>query len=231
MNRNLVLSCSAVMVFLFGCGGGPQPAQAPTPEPAAKPSVPAKSVEPAAPLPSASASEVPTPPEPVAPPERKGPMTMLIDPTEPATIGLDGAVFRVGERMELKIPGGAFTAVRNVMISEVPKFSGAKDRLGSVYLIDIQVPGAKFKMDGQRPSRHQSSAGAPFVLKMPLPSGSQSANLAVETRLVDETSKRAKSAWAIVAMTKVETADSGNRAVFELGELPDGHVYLTNKAP
>jgi hypothetical protein len=36
-----------------------------------------------------------------------------------------------------------------------------------------------------------------------------------------------KSAWRVVSMTKLEEADKGNKAVFEVDELPDGHVHLT----
>ena len=81
-----------------------------------------------------------------------------------------------------------------------------------------------------RPSNPVASSGKPFVLKLPLPKGTDKANLAIES--VQPGAKgRSKSTWRVIPMTKLETSDDGNRAVFEIRELPDAHVYLTSQDP
>jgi hypothetical protein len=75
-----------------------------------------------------------------------------------------------------------------------------------------------------------ASSSDPFIIKLPLPKGVDKANLAIES-VENDAKGRLKSSWRVIPMTKLETSDDGNRAVFEVRELPDAHVYLTNQDP
>jgi hypothetical protein len=149
----------------------------------------------------------------------------------PTTIGADGAVFRFSSGLELRIPPLALSEARNVLVVEDPRAKGQKGRLGAVYTIEIGVPGQEYGPGQHASEPYTSRGGDPFVLKLPLPAGVKSANLASETVSKDAKSKAATSSWSITAMTKHESADPHDRAVFELPVLPDGHVHLTTEAP
>jgi hypothetical protein len=212
------------MIFvLTACGGGTPPPEEPKPPVAAIP-------EPE-PEPDPVADKEP---EPVAEKEPaqedRRPLAIFNDPTEPVTIGLDGAVIRIQGGGELRIPKGALASPRNILFTVNRKHKGSPGRIGDVYTLEAQIPGQKVQMQDVRASRPVASSGNPFILKLPLPGNTESANLAVETVEVDEKG-RGKSTWSVLERTKVETADTGNSAVFEIGQLPDASVHLTNKNP
>jgi len=96
--------------------------------------------------------------------------------------------------------------------------------------LQAQVPNQQVQVSNVRASQPLSSNGDPFILKLPIPGQGDSANLAVESVEVDDKG-RGKSTWTIVARTKLETSDSGNKAVFEISQLPDAHVHLTTRNP
>jgi len=211
-------------VLVVACGGSTPPPEQPKPEPAVAPPPPPPEPEPVA-------EPEPEPEEPEEPKEEpKGPRRPLAtynNPSGPITVGFDGAVVRTSGA-ELRIQGGSLRAPRNVLFQVDKKFRGARGKLGDVYMLGVQVPDREYNMNTARPSQPFATSGDPFVLKLPLPEGRDSANLAVESVQVDD-KDRAKSTWVVVAQTKLETADTGNRAVFEMSQLPDAHVYLTTQ--
>jgi hypothetical protein len=152
--------------------------------------------------------------------------------SQPQTVGLDGAVFRTDDdKAELRIPGGWYREARNVILLVDKRPGGAPGRIGGAYVVHIQRPETEFRVGEESPSETVETQSDPFVLKLPLPAGVQSANLAIETITPDPKTKRNKSTWSIVAMTKPESMENGTRAVFEIRMLPDGRVHLTTGAP
>jgi hypothetical protein len=155
-------------------------------------------------------------------------MAIYDNPTGPVTVGFDGAVVRSG-RAELRIPPGALTSPRNIVFMVDRNSRGHTGKIGDVYSLEVQVPNEQYEVGDARRSNPEPTGGNPFQLKLPLPAGRDSANLAVESVAVNEKG-RGKSTWIVIAMTKPESADTGNRAVFELANLPDAHVHLTTLA-
>lgn len=231
MNR-LLAACPMVLFLVAACGGtpAPQPTTA-TPEP--KPTASAKEEPKPEPVASASASASAAPETPpVKKPTGSGrPQAIYNDVTEPQTVGLDGAVFRTTDGAELRIQGGAFNQPRNVLFMLDKKAKGTTGVIGKVYVIHVQLPDTQYRMGEESPSLAVTTNSDPFVVKLPLPQGKDSAGLAIETVAADPKTKRNKSTWQVVAQNKLETADTGNRAVFEVNVLPDGHVHLTTSAP
>jgi len=229
MNRSGLIWACPVLVFVLAaaCGGTTPPPEQPKPEPTVAPPPPPPEPEP-------EAKEAPKPAEPEEPPEEaagpKRPMAIYNDPSGAVTVGLDGAVIRIGGGAELRIPGGTMSAARNVVFSVDKRFRGDQGKIGDAYLIEVQVPDQQYQVGEARVSRPFPSSGDVFVVKLPLPSGKDSANLAVETVEVDG-KNRGKSTWTIMPQSKLESADTGNKAVFEMRMLPDAHVHLTTKTP
>jgi hypothetical protein len=160
------------------------------------------------------------------------PMPIYQNPSLATTIGADGAVMRFSSGLELRIPPGALKEGRNIRVAEDKRVKGSSGKLGTVYVIEISAPDAEVLPGAQKASTpYPSHGGDPFVLKLPLPAGTSSANLAVETTTKDAKAKTLTSTWAVVGMTKHESASPSDRAVFELSALPDGHVHLTGDAP
>jgi hypothetical protein len=164
------------------------------------------------------------------PPPAGSPAPTFEDSASPVTVGVLGAIFRVSGA-ELRIPAQSLASPRNVLFVVDKKSKGSAGKLGQVFQILLQTPEREFVLGQDQPSAAEPTSSSPFIVKLPLPNGTESANLAVETISVDEKTKKMKSAWAVVPMTKKETADTGNRAVFELNACPDGRVHLTSSAP
>ena len=218
---------------LVACGGGtPKPA-APPPAPKTPPP-PVASVaepEPAPEPPDAGAKEQPqeeTPP----PKPHHGPTAMFNDSTQPQTVGYDGAEFTLSAGAILDIPADSLRNARNILftVDKKARFRKFKGKLGPLFMLSVQVPGKKFVMGASRESNPVASYGDPFVLKLTLPKGTDKANLAIES-LKPGAKGHTKSSWRVIPMTKLETSDDGNRAVFHIRELPDAHVYLTTQDP
>ncbi len=232
MNR--LLAASPLVLFLVAaCGGSPTPPPTTTPEPAPTVKEEPKPEPSASATPAASASApAPEPAATAKKPTGSGrPQAIYNDVSEPQTVGFDGAVFRTADGAELRIPGGALSEPRNVIFSLDKKAKGTTGALGKVYQIHVQTPDTQYRMGEESPSVTVNTAGDPFVIKLPLPQGRDSAGLAIETVAVDPKTKRNKSTWTVVGQNKLETADTGNRGVFEVQVLPDGHVHLTSQAP
>jgi len=229
MSKVLRYASPVVFLVIAACGGGPTPeAQVPAP----------KATQSAAPEPVKTATPTETPdaaaPEAAAPAKPK-PAAGAVVPiysgvTEPQTVGSIGAVFRLDDGAELRIPSGWFNATRNIIFMVDKKSKGTTGKIGVVYEIHVQMPDTQFRMGEESPSQPVTTQSDPFVVKLPLPKGTESAGVAIETITADAKTKRNKSAWAVVAQTKVETADSGNKAVFEINTLPDGRIHLTTQA-
>lgn len=225
MKRSGLIWACPVLIFglVVACGGTTPPPEEPKPEPTVAPPPPPPEPEPVAEEPDAGEPEEPPPAEEPKQPRR--PLAIYNDPSGPVTVGLDGAVIRVGSA-ELRVPGGSLNVARNVWFKVESRYKGDKGKVGDVYLIEVRTPDRKYQMGEARASRAQPTSGDNFVLKLPLPKGSDSANLAIETIELDAKNKP-KASWVVIAQTKLETADTGNRAVFEMGQLPDAHVHLT----
>lgn len=233
MNR-LLAACPMVLFLVVACGGTPAAPTTPTPEP--KPTASAKEEPKPEPVAAASASAAASAATPETPPVKKPggsgrPQAIYNDVTEPQTVGLDGAVFRTTDGGELRIPGGALEAPRNVLFMTDKKAKGTTGAVGKIYVIHVQLPDTQYRMGEESPSVTVPTGGDPFIVKLPLPQGKDSASLAVETIAPDPKTKRNKSTWQVFPQTKTETADTGNKAVYELKVLPDGHVHLTTQAP
>lgn len=229
MKRSGLIWACPVMVFVLAaaCGGSTPPPAEPKPEPAVTTPPPPPEPEPVA------EEKKPAEPEEAPPPKEdtgpKRPLATYNSPTGPVTVGLDGAVVRLANGAELRIPGGSLNVARNVGFSVDSRFRGDTGKIGDAYLIEVQVPDRKYEMGEAHVSRPHPTSGDNFIIKLPLPAGKDAANLAVETVEMDAKNK-GKSTWTIVAQTKLESADTGNKAVFEIKLLPDAHVHLTTKA-
>lgn len=211
---------------LMACGGSTPPPQEPIVQPQPPVAEPAPEPEPT------DKAEPDKAPEEEAKPERKErrPLATYNDPVEPVTVGFDGAVIRLDGGAEIRIPSGSLASPRNILFTVNKKHKGDQGRLGEVYALQAQVPNQQVQVSNVRASQPLSSNGDPFILKLPIPGQGESANLAVESVEVDDKG-RGKSTWTIVARTKLETSDSGNKAVFEISQLPDAHVHLTTRNP
>lgn len=229
MKRNpLNWLCAVAMLTLGACGGSTPPPE----EPAAPPPPPVVN-EPKPSLPPEAANEEKVDEKAEAQdkeePRSTRPKATFFDPAEPVTIGFDGAVFRLEGGAELRIPAGALANPRNVLFAVNKKARGTTGKIGDVYVIQLTVPNTQIDLAQARPSSPIDSNSDPFVIKLPIPSNGSSGNLAVETVSVEK--GKAKSQWSVIAQTKLETADEGNKAVFEVQQLPDGTVHLTTSAP
>lgn len=232
------LTVSFVVFAAAACGGGStQPPQAPPPAPVAT-VVPAPEPEPEpvteeadAGTEAADATTADAEPETTQlRPSSNRPMTIIMDPTTPQTVAYDGAVVRLSNGAELRLPAGSLSDQRNIVFFVDQKAKGTKGKVGDVYQLRLEIPGRSYVMGQARPSEPVDSAGPNFVMKLPLPQGMESANLAVE-QVTQGANQRTKSEWRVIPMTKLETADPNNRAVFELRSLPDGYLHLTSQAP
>jgi len=226
-------SIAALSLAAIACGSSTPVVANPTPElepSAAKPSLPAppdsSAVAPeASATPAASAAPAVT----SKPAPAGTPAPVFEESSAPVTVGVLGAVFRFSGG-ELRMPAQSLSGPKNVLFIVDKKAKGSAGKLGQVFLIHLQTPEKEFVLGQDQPSAPESTLSGPFVIKLPLPAGTESANLAVETIAIDEKTKKPKSTWAVVPMTKKETADTGNRAVFELNSCPDGRIHLTSSA-
>ena len=225
MKRNgLIWACPVLVLSLVACGGSTPPPEEPKPQPPV--AAPAPEPEPTA----EAKPETPPPEEDKPEPKDRRPLAVYNDPTEPVTVGFDGAVIRLEGGAELRIPSGSLGTPRNIFFTVNKKHKGGQGKLGDVYALQAQIPNQQVQVSDARASRPMPSSGDAFVVKLPIPGNSESANLAVESVELDDKG-RGKSTWTVIARTKVETADAGNKAVFELTQLPDAHVHLTTRDP
>jgi hypothetical protein len=229
MKRSRWLAAPGLWILMAACSGGtPPPAEAP-PIPSAAPAPPpAPMVEAADAAPPDAAAEKPKPT-----PAAGRPMAVLEGMTEPQTIASSGAIMRLENGAELRVPVDALLDPRNVLIAVDKKMRGSAGKIGDVYDITVQIPGMQYKIGEEAASAPIKTQGSPFVIKLPLGKAT-SANLAIETVTMakKKTGKETpKSTWSVVPMTKLEESDQGNKAVFEIEELPDGHVHLTSAKP
>ncbi len=158
------------------------------------------------------------------------PLAIYEGQTGPMTVAFDGAAFRL-EGAEIRIPTGALRDARNIVFTVDKKVKGAPGKVGVVYLIDIQMPERQYVLGQDTQSRTETSRSTPFIIKLPLPAGVSSGNLAVESVTNDEKTNKPRSSWSVYGMTKLESSDGGNRAVFEVPVLPDGHMHVTTSQP
>jgi len=107
---------------------------------------------------------------------------------------------------------------------------GDQGKVGDIYTLQNHVPDTQVQLADVRASRPLDTDGDAFVLKLPIPGNGATANLAVETVELDAKGK-GKSTWTVFPVTKVETSDDGNKAVFNLPQLPDSRVHLTTRTP
>jgi hypothetical protein len=224
MHQILRYASPVVFVIVAACGGNTPPPTT-TPVPTAEP----------VPEPVATATEVAEAGAPEAEAPKKPSMASgAVVPiyqgvTESQTIGSIGAVFRTDDGAELRLPGGWFDKPRNVIFTVDKKAKGTTGKLGNVYIIQVQMPDTQYRMGEENPSQTIESQSDPFIVKLPLPKGTDKASLAIETITADPKTKKNKSTWAFVAQNKTETADTGDKAVYEITTLPDGHVHLSSQ--
>jgi hypothetical protein len=224
MKKVIVFTCPFLLMALLACGAGtPPPAEAHDP---AAMTPPESEAPPAADAQQDAAA--PNVEEPKEASKPAGTMAVYDTPTAPVTVGLDGAVIRIGNGPELRIPSGSMRSACNVLFVVDKKNRGHRGKLGDVYTIEVQVPEQQNPAGEARPSRPEPTGADSFVLKLPLPAGKESASLAVESVEVDAKG-RGRSKWTVVAMSKVEPADDGKCAVFEMANLTDAHVHLTTE--
>lgn len=235
MKKLLGYVAPAIVTMVFACGGGtpkpaePEPVATAAPKPVETTPPPAKTEEP---KPADTADAGADDAEAAKPRGGGAPLTVYSDQVQPTTVAWGGGVFRLSATgAELRIPNGAIKEARNIIFWVNKKNKGYKGRLGEVYELRAQVPERQYMVGQESPSQPLPTAGEPFVLKLPLPAGKDSANLALERIEEDARTKRTKSTWTVVPMTKLETADPTNRAVFELNTIPDANVHLTTEAP
>ncbi len=238
MKKLLGYVAPAMVMVVFACGGGtPKPAEEPKPEVTAAPKPVETTPPPAASSAEPAATEAPDAgaPDAEAPkPRRAGgePLTVYSDQMQPTTIAWGGGVFRISATgAEFRIPAGALKEAHNIIFWVDKKARAYKGKLGDIYELRAQVPERQYVVGAESSSQPLPTASDPFVLKLPLPAGKDSANLAIERVEEDARTHRPKFSWTVVPMTKLETADPTNRAVFELNTIPDGDVHLTTEPP
>lgn len=228
MHRTLTLVLSVGLASsVAGCAGAtPAPApEAPAPEPASLPEPAGDELHDAGQL----DAEAALPKEPPAP---RRPLAIYENAAQLTTTGGDGAVFRLPGGVELRIPTNALKTPYNILLQPDKKAKGQKGKLGEVYLLELQVPNKEyFPGDVEASLECASFTGEPFIIKLPLPAGTTSASLAVESVSVDEKTKKPQYSWTVVPMTRSESYEAGYRAVFEFQSLPDGRLHLTSEAP
>ena len=219
----LFWACPVLVLSSVACGGSSPPPEEPTP-------TLSEVAPPPEPEPTAEKAPEPAQEEAAKPQQRdRRPLAIVSDPSGPITVGFDGAIIRQGDA-EIRIPNGALVSPRNIVFTVDKRHKGDRGKIGEVYTLQIEIPDTQVQIPTARVSRPIESNTEPFLLKLPIPAGAEVANLAVESTGVDEKG-RAKSTWVVVRQTKLETSDSGNKAVFELIQLPDAHVHLTTATP
>ena len=236
MKKLLGYAAPAIVTMAMACGAGtPKPTE-PEAEPTAttKPvetPPPAKSADPVALAADAGAEGDAAVVDAAIKPRTGGVMATYVDQLQPTTTGYSGAVFRItASGAELRVPNGSLSDQRNIIFWINKKGHSTKGKVGEIYELRAQVPEKEYYGGQDNPSQPLPTAGDPFVVKLPLPAGQNTANLAVERVQEDARTKRAKSVWVIVPMLRMETADPANRAVFELNTIPDGNIHLTTEA-
>lgn len=220
MTRFSVLALFGV-AGLVACGGASTPPAAPpfaptpvsAPEPMAEPE-PEAALDPE-PAPSRDATE----PEAEAPPKvdlvkttaAGRPMVQYVDSQAlTTTLGQNGGILKLSEAT-LRIPDGALREGLNVTFALAPKVKGPAEAIGAVYKVSPDV----------------RSAGPKFQIALPVPAGAGPIGFALELQKFDEKTRKAKTAWEVVAPTKIFTDIDPPVALLELDALFDGHVTLT----
>lgn len=231
MNRTALEVWSTAFVLWAACTSAAPPppvtAEAPLPAPVGAASASAESPgaaeSAAAPAASASSAKLKDRAESAG-----RPLTIYPSPTLPVTVGRDGAVLRTTNGAELRILADSLVEPRNVLVVIDRRVRGTDGRLGEVYDLPVQIPGQQAKSGTPNARLSYASSGAPFILKLPLPSGVKTANLAIERIGTDASTKKISATWSVVPVSKVESSSTGDKAVFELRALPGTHVHLTS---
>lgn len=187
---------------------------------AAAPAKPATSDAPAAPPPAASSAAPEKKPKPPA--SSGAPIPLHASDTgETTTFAAAGGKIRIGGAAELFVQPGSvdqatnFTFTKNTGKDQL-KITPYKGQIGEV-----------FKLGAVRPDGPKEIAGVPaFVLRMPLPKGTKTANLVVALP-----AGGTKGAYTVLAPTKVDEGDTPY-AYFDVMKLaPEAIVHLTSAAP
>ncbi|MCS6900810.1 MAG: hypothetical protein RMJ98_14485 [Myxococcales bacterium] len=221
----------ALVLLAIACGSTPPPANQPpgellplttpsgtgaTPPPTQPP--PAAST--AAPTPTASASAKTPRPAPAGTP-------MVVSEGEKevtSAYSISGGIIRIRGTADLQISREALSEVYGFTFGlntgkNMLKITPYKGQLGDVYRLFI------FREDASHQPVSVTSNGPPFVIKLPL-KGAKTANLVVAT------SENGKAKYTVFAPKTIQTADTGDTAVFELGNLPgEAILHLTSAPP
>lgn len=223
VSRNL--ASLVFVVSLAACGSSTPP---PKPQDSGVPLTESSS---AAPTPKATSSEAVAPPAASsAAPEKKPktPMPMgapiplhAVDEEDTTTFAAAGGKIRIGGTAELFVQPGSveqatnFTFGKNAGKSQI-KLTPYKGQIGEVY-----------KIGATRPDNPKEISGVPaFVVRMPLPKGTKTANLAIAV-----SAGGTKATYTVVAPTKVDEGDTPF-AYFDVLKLPpEAVVHLTSAPP
>jgi len=173
---------------------------------------------------SAPAAASSAPEEKKARPMGGAPMAVTEDDKEvTATYGARGGKIRIGGLAELIVPVDAVDQATNFVLglntgkSEL-KITPFKGQLGGIYRIGVARP--------DNP-KEVASAGSPFVLKLPLPKGTKTANLVIALPAGGKLGK-----YHVIAPKGVEEGASGSLAVFELPKIvTEAMIHLTSSPP
>jgi hypothetical protein len=190
----------------------------------------------AAPLPDKPKAETPAPatsasaaasaaPEKKKPPAATGaPMAVTEDDVAvTTTYGARGGKIRVAGGIELTVPVDAVDVGTNFLLAlntgkEALKVTPYKGQIGDLFRMGVNRPDTA-------PSAITSMNG-PFVLRVPMPKGTATANLVIAVPAGGKTGK-----YSVLAPKRIEEGDRPF-AVFELSKIvPEAMIHLTSSPP
>lgn len=233
--------CGALGALYFvACGTPPAPAS-PTPdsaasavtssppaatstEPAASAASPATSV--AAPEPAASASSAKPGKKP---PRAPGPPLTITEGDKEATglFAFAGGILKLSTGAELHVPretvtqGLLFTLAVNSG-KNAARVAAYRGLVGEVYRVFVR------KEEEQNTPLPLTATGSPFVIKLPVPKATKTANLAFAPIVEGKQTPK----YTVVAGLRIDEGASGSIAVFEVPNLVgDGIVHVTSAPP
>jgi hypothetical protein len=137
---------------------------------------------------------------------------------------ISGGIIRIGGTADLHIPRESLAEAYGFTFGlntgkNMLKITPYKGQIGDVYRIFI------FREDASTQPINLATGGPPFVVKLPL-KGAKTANLTVAT------AENGKAKYAVFAPKSIQTADTGDTAIFELNNLPgEGILHLTSAPP
>lgn len=215
------------VALLAACGGSTPP---PKPENSGVPltdstasAAPAKpAASEAAPPPAASSAAPEKEKKPKPPVSGGAPIPLhAVDDEDTTTFAAAGGKIRIGGTAELFVQPGSveqatnFTFGKNAGKNQI-KITPYKGQIGEIY-----------KIGAVRPDGPKEIAGVPaFVVRMPLPKGTKTANLVIATP-----AGGTKGTYTVIAPTKVDEGDTPF-AYFDVMKLgAEGIVHLTSAPP